>query len=50
MKRRKQRRTKEIELLNQNKIKSTGGMETYEYLGILEADTIKHAEMKEKKT
>ena len=25
-----------------------GGKETYKYLGILEADTIKHVEMKEK--
>ena len=40
--------TKGIELPKE-KIKSLGEMETYKYLGILEADTIKHSEMKEKK-
>ena len=34
---------------NQEKIWTLGEMETYKYLGIFEADTIKHAEMKEKK-
>ena len=31
------------------KIRTLGEKETYKYLGKLEADTIKHAEMKEKK-
>ena len=35
-----------IELPNQEKIRTFG--ETYKYLGILGADTIKQAEMKEK--
>ena len=30
-----------MELLNQDKIKTLGKIETYKYLGILEADTIK---------
>ena len=30
------------------KIRTLGEKETYKYLGILEADTIKHAKMKEK--
>ena len=38
-----------IELPNQEKIRTFGEKETYKYLEILEADTIKHAEMKEKK-
>ena len=37
-----------IELPNKDKIKSLAGNETYKYLGILEAGTIKQAEMKEK--
>ena len=37
-----------IELPNKDKIKSLAENETYKYLGILEADTIKQAEMKEK--
>ena len=37
-----------IELPNQDKIKTLEGNETYKYLGILEADTIKLVEMKEK--
>ena len=37
-----------MELLNQDKIKTLGEKETYKYLGILEADTIKQVEMKEK--
>ena len=37
-----------MELPNQDKIKTLGENETYKYLGILEADTIKQVEMKEK--
>ena len=37
-----------MELPNQDKIRRLGENETYKYLGILEADTIKHEEMKEK--
>ena len=37
-----------IELPNQGKIRTLREKETYKYLGILEADTIKHAEMKKK--
>ena len=37
------------ELANQDKIKTLGEKETYKCLGILEADTIKQVEMKEKK-
>ena len=37
-----------IELLSQHKIKTLGEKETYKYLGILEADTIKQVEMKDK--
>ena len=40
--------TEEIELLNQEKIRTLGKKENYKYLGILEVDTIKQAEMKEK--
>ena len=40
--------TDRIELPNKDKIKSLAENETYKYLGILEADTIKQAEMKEK--
>ena len=39
--------TEGIELPNQQKIRTHREKETYKYLGILEADTIKHAEMKE---
>ena len=35
------------ELPNQDKIRTLGGKETNKYWGILEADIIKHAEMKE---
>ena len=38
----------EIEQLNQEKIGTLGEEETYKYLGILEADTIKQMKMKEK--
>ena len=34
-----------MELPNQDKIRTLGGNETYKYLGILEADTIKQDEM-----
>ena len=37
-----------MELLNQDKIRMLGEKETYKYLGILEADTLKQVEMKEK--
>ena len=48
MKSGKRRLTDGIELPNKDKIKSLAENETYKYLGILEADTIKQAEMKEK--
>ena len=35
-------------LPNQDKIRTLGEKETYKYLGILEADTIKQVEMKDK--
>ena len=35
---------------NQEKIRTPREKETYKYLRILEADTIKHVEMKEKHT
>ena len=41
--------TKGIELPIQDKTRTLGEKETHEYLGILEANAIKHAEMKEKK-
>ena len=37
-----------MELPNQDKTRMLGENETYKYLGILEADTIKQMEMKEK--
>ena len=37
-----------MELPNQDKIRTPGENETYKYLGILEADTIKQVEMKDK--
>ena len=37
-----------MELSNQDKIRTLGEKETYKYLCILEADTIKQVEMKEK--
>ena len=40
--------TEGIQQPNQEKIRTLGKKETYKYLGILEADTIKHVEMKEK--
>ena len=41
--------TEGFELSNQVVIRMLGEKETYKDLGIFEADTIKHAEMKEKK-
>ena len=38
----------EIELPNEEKIRSLGKRKSTEYLGILEADAIKHEEVKEK--
>ena len=40
--------TEGIELPNQEKMKTLGEEETYIYLGILEADTIKQVEMRDK--
>ena len=40
--------TDEIKLPNQDKIGTLRENETYKYLGILEADTIKQVEMKDK--
>ena len=37
-----------MELPNQDKIRTLEEKETYKYLGILEADTIKQVDMKEK--
>ena len=48
MKSGKQQLTDGMELPNKDKIKTLGENETYKYLGILEADTIKQVEMKEK--
>ena len=44
----KQQMTEETEPPNQEKIRTLGEKETCKYLGILETDTIKQAEMKEK--
>ena len=44
----KRHMTDGMELQNQNKIRTLGENETYKYLGILEADTIKQVEMKGK--
>ena len=49
MKSRKQQMTEGTELPNQGKVRTFREKETYKYLGILEADTIKQAEMREKK-
>ena len=38
----------EVKLTNYEKLRTLGEKETYKYLGILEADTIKQVEMKEK--
>ena len=40
--------TDRMELPNQDKIRTLGEKETYKYLGILEADTTKQVDMKEK--
>ena len=48
MKSGKRHLTDRMKLPNQNKIRTHGEKETYKYLGILEADTIKQVEMKEK--
>ena len=48
MKSGKRHMTDRMELPNQDKIRTLGENETYKYLGILEADTIKQVEMKEK--
>ena len=48
MKSRKRHMTEVIEQLNKEKIRTFREKETYKYLGILEADTIKQVEMKEK--
>ena len=45
---RKRQMTEGIELPNRGKIRTFGVKETYKYLGILEADIIKQAELKEK--
>ena len=48
MKSGKRHLTDEIEIPNQDKIRTLGEKETYKYLSILEADTSKQLEMKEK--
>ena len=48
MKSGKQHLTDGMELPNQDKIRTLEEKEMYKYLGILEADTIKQVEMKEK--
>ena len=40
--------TDRMELLNQDKIRTLAENETYKYLGLVEADTIKQVEMKNK--
>ena len=47
MKSGKRHRTDGMELPNHDKIKTLGENETYKYLGILEADTIKQVQMKD---
>ena len=49
MKSAKRHLTDGMELPNQDNIRTPGEKETYKYLGILEADTIKQVEIKEKK-
>ena len=48
MKSGKQHMTDGMELPNHDKIRTHGENETYKYMGILEADTIKQVEMKDK--
>ena len=50
MKSGKRQLTDGMELPNQDKIKTLAENKTYKFLGILEADTIKQVEMKEKKS
>ena len=49
MKSGKRQITEGIELPNQEKIRTFGEKENYKYLGILEADTIKQAEIEKRK-
>ena len=48
MKSGKRHLTDGMEIPNQDKLRTLRENETYEYLGILEADTIKHVEVKDK--
>ena len=48
MKSGKRHLTDGMEIPNQDKIRTLGEKETYKYLGILEADTIKQEKIKEK--
>ena len=48
MKSRKRHLTDRMEQPNQDKIRTLAENETYKYLGILEADTIKQVEMRDK--
>ena len=48
MKSGKRHMTDGMELPNEDKIRTLGENETYKYLGILEADSIKQVEMKDK--
>ena len=48
MKSGKQHLTDGMQLPNQDKIRTIAENETYKYLGILEADTIKQVEMKDR--
>ena len=48
MKSGKRHMTNGMELTNHDKIRTVGENETYKYLGVLEADTIKQVEMKDK--
>ena len=48
MKSGKRHLTDRMEQPNQDKIRTLAENETYKYLGISEADTIKHVEMKDK--
>ena len=48
MKSSKRHLTNGMEQLNQDKIRTLAENETYKYLGIMEADTIKQVEMKDK--
>ena len=50
MKSRKRHLTDGMELSNQDKVRTPGEKKMYKYSGILEADTIKQVEMKEKKS